>query len=164
MPLALEEPLNNETHLGIGNLRGWALASSGIAKVEVLVDGVYVYDAPYGGQRGDVGDAFSEIEDSDKSGFSLAYHCSALSAGEHTVTVVAHSELGDTEQKSTTFNVVKFAQNFISDPDAVNLNSATCSVAGDGVKLYDAFVDDVLYDVTLKWWKPEQGFDIIEIR
>ena len=164
MRLALAEPLNNETHLGIGNLRGWALAASGIAKVEVLVDGVYVYDAPYGGQRGDVGDAFSEIEDSDKSGFSLAYHCSALSAGEHTVTVVAHSELGDTEQKSVTFNVVKFAKNFISDPDAVNLNSATCSVAGDAVKLYDAFVDDVLYDVTLKWRKPEQGFEIIEIR
>ncbi|MDG1683344.1 MAG: hypothetical protein P8H99_04300 [Luminiphilus sp.] len=55
MRLALEEPLNNETHLGIGNLRGWALASSGIAKLEVLVDGGYVYNAPYGGQRGDVG-------------------------------------------------------------------------------------------------------------
>ena len=164
MRLALEEPLNNETHLGIGNLRGRALASSGIAKVEVLVDGVYVYDAPYGGQRGDVGGAFSEIDGSDKSGFSLAYNYSALSAGEHTVTVVAHSELGDTEQKSVTFNVVKFAKNFISDPDAVNLNGATCSVAGDAVKLYDAFFDDVLYDVTLKWRKPGQGFEIIDIR
>ena len=162
--LTLEEPLNSETHMGIGNLRGWAVASSGITKVEVLVDGVYVYDAPYGGQRGDVGGAFSEIEDSDKSGFSLAYNYSALSAGEHTVTVVAHSELGDTEQKSATFNVVKFAKNFISDPDAVNLNGATCSVAGDAVKLYDAFFDDVLYDVTLKWRKPGQGFEIIDIR
>ena len=80
------------------------------------------------------------------------------------MTVVAHSELGDTEQKSATFNVVKFAKNFISDLDAVNLNSATCSGAGDAVKLYDAFVEDILYDVTLKWRKPEQGFEIIEIR
>ena len=162
--MALEEPLNGEIHMGIGNLRGWAVASSGITKVEVLVDGAYVYDAPYGGQRGDVGGAFSEIEGSDKSGFSLAYNYSALSAGEHTIQVVAYSESGDVEQKSATFNVVKFAKNFISDPNAVNLNSATCSLAGDAIKLFDAYVDDVVYDVTLKWRKPEQGFEIIEIR
>jgi len=162
--LALEEPLNGEIHMGIGNLRGWAVASSGITKVEVLVDGAYVYDAPYGGQRGDVGGAFSEIEGSDKSGFSLAYNYSALSAGEHTIDVVAYSESGDIERKSATFNVVKFAVNFISDPNAVNLNSATCSLAGDAIKLFDAYVDDFVYDVTLKWRKPEQGFEIIEIR
>ncbi len=162
--LALEEPLNGEIHMGIGNLRGWAVASSGITKVEVLVDGAFVYDAPYGGQRGDVGGAFSEIEGSDKSGFSLAYNYSALSAGEHTIEVVAYSESGDIERKSATFNVVKFAKNFISDPNAVNLNSATCSLAGDAIKLFDAYVDDVVYDVTLKWRKPEQGFEIIEIR
>lgn len=162
--LALEEPLNGEIHMGIGNLRGWAVASSGITKVEVLVDGAYVYDAPYGGQRRDVGGAFSEIEDSDKSGFSLAYNYSALSAGEHTIDVVAYSESGDIERKSATFNVVKFAKNFISDPNAVTLNSATCSLAGDAIKLFDAYVDDVVYDVTLKWRKPEQGFEIIEIR
>lgn len=162
--LALEEPLNGEIHMGIGNLRGWAVASSGITKVEVLVDGAYVYDAPYGGQRRDVGGAFSEIEDSDKSGFSLAYNYSALSAGEHTIDVVAYSESGDIERKSATFNVAKFAKNFISDPNAVTLNSATCSLAGDAIKLFDAYVDDVVYDVTLKWRKPEQGFEIIEIR
>ena len=162
--LALEEPLNGEIHMGIGNLRGWAVASSGITKVEVLVDGAYLYDAPYGGQRGDVGGAFSEIEGSDKSGFSLAYNYSALSAGEHTIDVVAYSESGDIERKSATFNVVKFAVNFISDPNAVNLNSATCSLAGDAIKLFDAYVDDFVYDVTLKWRKPEQGFEIIEIR
>ena len=162
--LALEEPLNGEIHMGIGNLRGWAVASSGITKVEVLVDGAYLYDAPYGGQRGDVGGAFSEIEGSDKSGFSLAYNYSALSAGEHTIEVVAYSESGDIERKSATFNVVKFAVNFISDPNAVNLDSATCSLAGDAIKLFDAYVDDVVYDVTLKWRKPEQGFEIVEIR
>jgi len=162
--LALEEPLNGETHMGIGNLRGWSVASSGITKVEVLVDGAYVYDAPYGGQRGDVGGAFSEIQNSDKSGFSLAYNYSALTAGEHTITVVAHSELGNTLEKSSTFSVVKFAKNFISDPNAVNLNSATCSLAGDAIKLFDAYVDEIVYDVTLKWRKPEQGFEIIEIQ
>jgi len=164
MAPALEEPLNGEIHMGIGNLRGWAVASSGITKVEVLVDGAYLYDAPYGGQRGDVGGAFSEIEGSDKSGFSLAYNYSALSAGEHTIEVVAYSESGDIERKSATFNVVKFAVNFISDPNAVNLDSATCSLAGDAIKLFDAYVDDVVYDVTLKWRKPEQGFEIVEIR
>ena len=89
---------------------------------------------------------------------------SALSAGEHTIEVVAYSEPGDIERKSATFNVLKFSQNFISDPNAVNLNSATRSLEDDAIKLFDAYVDDVVYDVTLTWRKPEQGFEIVEIR
>ena len=162
--VSLEEPLRGVTHMGIGNLRGWAVASSGIVKVEVFVDGAYIYDAPYGGLRGDVGVAFSEIENASNSGFSAAYNYSALTAGEHTITVVAHSELGNTVEKSATFNVVKFAESFISDPNAVDLGGASCSLEGDEVNLIDAIVDEMLYDVKLKWRKQEQGFEIIEIR
>ena len=48
---ALEEPVSLETHTGVGNLRGWAVSSDGIAKVEIYIDGVYAFDAPYGGSR-----------------------------------------------------------------------------------------------------------------
>ena len=54
---ALEEPVSSETHTGVGNLRGWAVSSDGIEKVEIYIDGVYAFDAPYGGNRGDGGGA-----------------------------------------------------------------------------------------------------------
>ena len=163
--VSLEEPVNGEIHSGVGNLRGWAVASSGITKVEILVDGAYAFDAPYGASRADVGGAFPDVDDSTNSGYSLAFAYSLLSAGEHTITAVAHSELGGTTQVTNTFNVVKFAtSDYITDPDAVNLDSASCSVSDDEIMLIDAIVDGAIYDVILKWRTAEQGFEIIEVR
>ena len=163
--MTLEEPVNGEIHSGVGNLRGWAVASSGITKVEILVDGVYAFDAPYGATRGDVGGAFPDVEDSENSGYSLSYAYSLLSAGEHTITARAHSELGTTIERSSTFTVVKFrSADYISDPDAVDLNSASCSVSDDEILVIDSIVDDLVYDLRLKWRTAEQGFEIIEVR
>ena len=66
----LEEPVLNEIHTGVGNLRGWAIAD-GIAKIEIYVDGVYAFDAPYGGERGDVAGAFPDVDSSEKFRFLL---------------------------------------------------------------------------------------------
>jgi len=162
--LSLEEPINDETHMGVGNLRGWAVASSGIHKIEVLLDGAYLYDAPYGGSRGDVGKKFPEVQNSGESGFSLAYNYSGLSFGEHTFTVVAHTELGETKETSATFNVVRFDKSFISDPDGVSFDGASCSLETNAVNLSDVSVDGGLYDLRLIWRKSEQGLEIVEIR
>jgi len=59
--IMLEEPVAGEIHGGVGNLRGWAIATDGIDKIEIMIDGVYAFDAPYGGARGDVGSAFPEV-------------------------------------------------------------------------------------------------------
>ena len=163
--VALEEPIDGQVHTGVGNLRGWAVASSGITKVEILVDGAYVYDAPYGGSRPDVGGAFPDVDSSANSGYSLAYNYSELAAGEHTITAIAHSELGATKQQTNTFTVVKFpTANFIADPNAVDLNSASCSLRDDEILVIDSIVDGSIYDLTLKWRTAEQGFEIIEVR
>ena len=161
----LEEPVNGGIHSGVGNLRGWAVASSGITKVEILVDGAYEFDAPYGALRGDVGGAFPDVDDSSASGYSLAFAYSLLSAGEHSITAVGYSELGDTYQVTNTFTVVKFpTSDFIADPDAVNLGDAACTLQDDEIIVTDALVDGMIYDLTLKWRTAEQGFEIIEIR
>ena len=34
---------------GIGMIRGWAVSSDAIERVEVFVDGEYLYDIPHGG-------------------------------------------------------------------------------------------------------------------
>jgi hypothetical protein len=88
-----------------------------------------------------------------------------LSVGEHTITAIAHSESGATKRQTATFAVVKFpTANFIGDPNAVNLNSASCSLRDDEILVIDSIVDGSIYDLTLKWRTAEQGFEIIEIR
>ncbi|MDB2642970.1 hypothetical protein N9Y37_00835 [Luminiphilus sp.] len=114
--LMLEEPINGEIHGGVGNLRGWAVASEGIDKVEIFIDGEYAFDAPYGGSRGDVGGAFPEVINAAQSGFASAYAYSLLSSGTHTIAALAHTTAGTTKESAATFEVVKFKQAFISDP------------------------------------------------
>ena len=54
MIVNLEEPSTDGFYTGISNLRGWAVAESGIASIEIDVDGTYAFDVPMGGMRGDV--------------------------------------------------------------------------------------------------------------
>ncbi|MBT5488723.1 MAG: Ig-like domain-containing protein, partial [Halieaceae bacterium] len=95
--IMLEEPVAGEIHGGVGNLRGWAVATAGIDKIEIMIDGEYAFDAPYGGARGDVGGAFPGVANASQSGFSLAYAYSNLSPGSHTITAVAHTLDGETQ-------------------------------------------------------------------
>ena len=162
--VVLEEPVAGETHGGVGNLRGWAVASEGIEKIEIWIDGAYAFDAPYGGARGDVRAAFPDVSDSEKSGFSLAYAYSTLTAGAHTISAVAHGRAGESRESLASFDVVKFEEDFISDPNAVNLDGVACSARADEFLLTDALVSGTLYDIVLKWRTAEQGFEIVEIR
>jgi hypothetical protein len=159
----LEEPVAGETHGGVGNLRGWAVASEGIEKIEIWIDGAYAFDAPYGGSRGDVGGAFPEVSDSDKSGFSLAYAYSNLSPGSHTISAVAHTTAGNTRESAANFSVVKFKDAFISGPDAVDLSGTSCEATGDEVAASNAVIGGDTYDMVLDWRTAEQGFEIVEI-
>ena len=117
----------------------------------MLIDGAYVFNAPYGGNRTDVGGAFPEIEGSNESGFSLAYNYSNLTAGKHTVTVIAHSSQGETKQSSSTFEVVRFTESFMASPNAVNLDAAQCDVTGNSISILDATVEGSLYDFVMRW-------------
>lgn len=162
--VALEEPLQGEVHTGVGNLRGWAVATEGVTKVEIWINGAYAFDAPYGGTRGDVGGAFPDVAGSGDSGFSLAFNYSNLPAGSQTITAVAYTPLGETEESSASFEVVRFDSPFMAGANAIDLNSGTCAVSSDEISLIDARVEGSLYDLVLKWRTAEQGFEIIEIR
>lgn len=163
--ITLEEPVGGEIHTGVGNLRGWAVGDSGIDKIEMWIDGVYAFDVPYGGVRGDVGGAFPDVADSNESGFSMAYSYSSLSSGVHSAKAIAYDNLGNTKESVTTeFSVVKLAEDFIGDPNAVNLDGASCGLESDEITLIDASVSGEPVDLLLKWRTAEQGFEIIEIR
>ena len=160
----LEEPVLNEIHTGVGNLRGWAVAEDGVDRIEIYIDGSYEFNAPYGGERIDIRNAFPDVSGSEKSGFSLAFNYSNLSGGLHTIKAIAYSSSGETKESSTTFSVVRFDSSFIVDPNAVDLTGGRCSLEGDQMMLSDINVDSRLHDVTLRWRRAEQGFEIVEIR
>ena len=162
--VVLEEPVAGEIHGGIGNLRGWAIASDGIEKVEIWTDGVYSFDVPYGGVRGDVAGAFPDVANSTESGFSMAYSYSNLSAGAHSIRAVAYNASGVTHESVAQFEVVKLSEDFISGANAVDLSGGSCTASGDQIALVDALVSGTLYDLVLKWRVAEQGFEIVEIR
>lgn len=160
----LEEPVADEIHGGVGNLRGWAIASDGIEKVEIWIDGAYSFDVPYGGARGDVGNRYPEIADSSESGFSLAWNYNVMGIGVHTISAVAYDASGVTDESIAEFEVVKFSEDFISGANAVDLSGGSCAASGDQISIVDALVNGTLYDLVLKWRAAEQGFEIVEIR
>ena len=162
--VSLEEPIDGQIHMGVGNLRGWAVSNEDITRIEILVDGIPQFDAPYGGNRADVGNAFPDVPNSSQSGFSLAFNYSGLAFGQHTVTAVAHTLGGQERRSSATFQVVRFDEEFIPGNDAVDLTDSELTATGNEVTITDVIVDGVLHDLTLKWRPAEQGFEIIDIR
>jgi hypothetical protein len=164
LTVSLEEPINGLVHGGIGNLRGWAVSSDGIDRVEVWIDNAFAFEAPYGGSRTDVGAQFPDISNSELSGFSLAYGYSNLSVGQHTITAKAYTILGELAESTSVFDVIAFDKTFIFGTDVVDTTDAVISSNGDEITMENVSIAGTLYDLTLKWRTAEQGFEIIDIR
>ncbi len=99
---AVQQPITSRL-----TIEGWALARSGVTRVEVLVDDQRLGDAHYGLVRQDVGTAFPNWENALRSGF--AFHCPprSLRDGRHTVRLVAHSLSGQEIARSFAIDVNK---------------------------------------------------------
>ncbi len=162
--LRLGEPVHGQTHSGVGNLRGWAIAEFGIDRVEIHIDGKYLYDAPYGGSRGDVGAKYPDVPGSDASGFSLAFNYANLGFGSHSIIARAFDKAGEWRDVSATFDVVTFDEAFIGRDAEVDAGDAQITAEGDEITIRNIFIADRLYDLVLKWRTQEQGFEIVEIR
>ena len=162
--LSLEEPVAGSVYSGVGNLRGWSVATVGIDRIEIWFDGAYAFDAPYGGARGDVGNIFPDIDNSASSGFSLAWNYSNMAPGEHVITARAYNQNGQFTESSSTFTVTRFHKPFLGAGDQVDLSSAQCSVSDSQISIGDAAMDGKVYDILLDWRTAAQDFQIIEIR
>ncbi len=161
--LTLEEPAALFTSNGIANLRGWVVGLAAISKIELFIDGQYVTDVPSGGSRGDVGNAFPQYPNADKSGFSMAFAYSELTAGSHTALVRAHDINGLTQDSSALFNTARFDNAFISDLNAVTLNSATVQINNEQILISSFVADGKSYTLRLQWQTATQQFEIQEI-
>ena len=161
--VTLEEPAVGLVNMGVGNLRGWAVSSAGIRKVEAFLDGEFLGEIPYGGARTDVGLAFPDIDGSDQSGFGMSFNYSGLSAGIHTIEVVAHSIDNKTASDSAQFETVRFDREFIGAGEVINLNAAASVLTNDQIRVENISIAGEYYNLLLRWRTAEQGFEIVEI-
>ncbi|MEH7106792.1 Ig-like domain-containing protein [Bacillus sp. JJ1764] len=82
----MDFPANAATINGDMTVSGWFLDTSGVSKIDVLVDGKSVGQAQYGLSRPDVARVFPSFNNTN-SGYKLTFNTSSLSNGQHTVTV-----------------------------------------------------------------------------
>jgi hypothetical protein len=123
--LNLEEPLDGGAYTGITNLRGWAVAESGIAAIEIDVDGNYAFDVPMGGARGDVAKAYPDFPDAESSGFSMAFNYKGLAPGEYVFTARAISNDGGISTQSATVKVDRFLSPYIGERAQVDTSAVS---------------------------------------
>ncbi|MEL0306715.1 MAG: C-type lectin domain-containing protein [Halieaceae bacterium] len=162
--LEIDEPTPGGVHTGIGNVRGWAISSNHIERVEIFIDGAYQFDIPHGGSRGDVGNAFPKIENSALSGYAAAVNYNNLSPGEHELVVRASDTFGSTIERQVTFEVIRFEESFISASDDFELGWAGLAALGRTITIYGAMIGEHRYNLTLQWRASTQGFEIIRIQ
>ena len=162
--LAVDEPSLGGIHTGIGNVRGWAISSNKIDRVEIFIDGAFLFDIPHGGARSDVGNAFPEIENAALSGYASAVNYNNLSSGGHELIVRATDSFGSTIERTIDFEVVRFEKSFISAADDFELGWAGLRSLGKSVNIYGAIIDGEHYNLTLQWRTSTQNFEIIRIQ
>ncbi len=167
----LEEPIKNGVSNGIANLRGWVIGTNPIQRVAFYLDGTYQFDIPSGGDRPLVGGVFPAYPNANKSGFSMAYGYSNLSAGSHVAKVIAYDSVGNMDEDSSTFTVQAFDNAFIPSFTDVDLTAASCTFQPIGAdpSISDVFTinggvfDGQTYNLRLGFNPATQQLDALNI-
>ena len=92
----MDGPRAGATFRGVALLSGWALSESGIQRVSVYIDRIYVMPAQIGGGRRDVAKAFPDIAVDERSGWSASLDSAALTPGVDEIVVQATANDGAT--------------------------------------------------------------------
>ena len=160
---SIEEPVEGGVHSGVGLIRGWAVSSNAIERIEVFVDDEYRFDIPYGGRRGDVGNLFPDIDASENSGYATAVNFNALGKGEHQLAIRVTDGFGSVSERSVDFEVTRFDKGFLRKEDMVELGWSRVTGMGDTLSIREALIDGAYYNITLQWKTASQAFEIVYI-
>lgn len=164
LEIAIDQPIRNSVNSGIGMIRGWAVSSEPIERVEIYIDGTYRFDAPVGDQRNDLAKRFPDNELASESGFSTAFNWNQLGSGEHEITIRAIDTFGSSAERTFDFAVTTFDKGFIQSSDVFELGWSSISGLGDSLLIRGALIDGAYYDITLQWRPRSQNFEIVGIR
>jgi beta-N-acetylglucosaminidase len=126
---AIDEPADNTVIKGDAVIRGWALDGSGIAKVEVLLDGKSIGQAEYGLERLDVLTAYPEYENAN-SGYLFNLNTESLYNGFHSLTIRAMNTNGVAKDLKT---IDVYVQNAIPAKASIDSPANNAVISGDTV-------------------------------
>lgn len=161
--LTLEEPTDGSVYSGISNVRGWAVSPRGLTKIELYIDGTLSGYIPLGGKRSDVGANYPDYPRSADSGFAMAFNYANLMPGSHIFKVRAVDTNGGAQDMNVNVTVTHFANSYIADPFAVNLDQATLTSSGNTIHIRNLLAEGQSYEVRLDWRPAIQGFAITQI-
>jgi beta-N-acetylglucosaminidase len=142
----IDGPTNGSILKGDAVISGWYLDLSGVAKVEILVDGKSFGTANYGNPRLDVAKAYPDYQISN-SGYNYTLNTRSLTNGQHTITVKETGNNGATSSESVTVNVQNpTPKGFIDNPINNSTVKGETVVSGwfldmSGVAKIDVFID-----------------------
>ena len=107
------------------NVRGWALAGSGVKEVRVYMDGKDLGTVAYGAKRADVNKAYPGYSSGDNAGFEGNVNISGISEGNRKLTVKITANDGSVQNIERSFNIendfnYKKAKLVIVDPGHEN--------------------------------------------
>ena len=107
------------------NVRGWALAGSGVKEVRVYVDGKDLGTVAYGAKRADVNKVYPGYSSGDNAGFEGNVNISGISEGNRKLTVKITANDGSVQNIERNFNIqndfnYKKAKLVIVDPGHEN--------------------------------------------
>jgi len=160
---AIEEPPNGSVYSGIGMLRGWAVSSDGIEKIEVFINDEYAFDLPHGGPHGNAAEWFPEIPNAESAGYSTPLNYAALGEGEHTITLKVTDGFGSVIEKKSVFTAITFEKAYYPKTARIELGWAHTASLGEQMSVFDAWIDGVAYDILLQWSTVSQSFEIVDI-
>jgi N-acetylmuramoyl-L-alanine amidase len=144
----VDNPVSSAELTGIKNVSGWFLDGSGVAKVEVLVDGSVVGEAAYGDARLDVQTAFPDFNNG-KAGFHYALDTTKFSEGQHTVTIRGTGKNGRVTILSDVPVTFANVKGYLDSPVSGTLLSGIKNVSGwfldiTGVAKIEVLVDGMV--------------------
>ena len=130
------------------NVRGWALAGSGVKEVRVYVDGKDLGTVAYGTKRADVNKAYPGYSSGDNAGFEGNINISGISEGNRKLTVKITANDGSVQNIEKTIKVEKAqSRSYLDAPNdnevvkSKTLNVRGWALAGSGVKEVRVYVD-----------------------
>ncbi len=164
--LELEEPATGATYASVENIRGWAVATGGMDRIELYLDNRYVTDVPYGGQRDDVASAFADgCPAAVDAGFSMAYHFPKLGPGTHSIEIRGYARTGAEQSLRRDFQVAGFGGNrFLESGVVIDLGAARIRALDlKTIEVAGALVDNAFYTLQLQWTPAKQAFSLVRI-
>ncbi len=148
---SIDAPANNSIIKGDTVVRGWFIDGSGVAKIEVLVDGKIIGQAQYGSARTDVEKAYPEYKNAN-SGYQFTLDTRNLTNGQHSLTVRETGNNGTSKELNRLVNVQNFpAKGSIDTPTYGSMIKGDSLVRGwfidgSGVAKIEVLVDGKIID------------------